>query len=69
MKLLLRREQKTELLGIMTFMLNVCAEFTREEQRNIDKYRLAPNASIAGWKSPSLARAFWASSLDWPSTP
>jgi hypothetical protein len=43
MKLLLRREQKTGLLGITTFVLSVRAEFTRDEQRNIDKYRLGPN--------------------------
>jgi hypothetical protein len=43
MKLLLRREQKTGLLGITTFVLNVRAEFTRDEQNNIYKYRLGPN--------------------------
>ncbi len=43
MKLLLRREQKTSLLGLTTFVLSVRAEFSRDEQSNIDKYRLGPN--------------------------
>jgi hypothetical protein len=43
MKLLLRREQKTSLLGITTFVLSVRAEFSRDEQNNIYKYRLGPN--------------------------
>lgn len=43
MKLLLRREQKTSLLGSTSFVLSARAEFTRDEQRNIEKYRLGPN--------------------------
>jgi len=43
MKLLLRREQKTTLLGMTTFVLSVRAEFSPDERHNIDKYRLGPN--------------------------
>jgi hypothetical protein len=43
MKLLLRREQKTSLLGNTSFVLIVRAEFARDEQLNIHKYRLGPN--------------------------
>ena len=40
MKLLLRRDQKTALLGAAAFVLTVRADLTDEEHGNIDKYRL-----------------------------
>lgn len=42
MKLLLRRDQKSGLIGIgkVTFTLAVRADLTREEQNNIKKYKL-----------------------------
>jgi hypothetical protein len=40
MKLLLRREQKSGLLGGMSFLLNVRAEITDPERTNINKYKL-----------------------------
>lgn len=40
MKLLLRREQKSGLLGKMSFILNVRAELSEQEQGNVGKYRL-----------------------------
>lgn len=40
MKLLLRREQKTSLLGAMSFVLNVRAELTEPERTNVGKYKL-----------------------------
>jgi hypothetical protein len=41
MKLLLRRDQKSGLLGKVTFTLAVRAELTEEEKSNIKKYKLA----------------------------
>lgn len=43
MKLLLRREQKTSLLGLTTFVLSVRADFSEDERRNIERYRLGAN--------------------------
>ncbi|MHB8256602.1 MAG: hypothetical protein ACYDHY_14375 [Acidiferrobacterales bacterium] len=40
MKLLLRRDQKSGLIGKVTFTLAVRAEITSEEQNNIKKYKL-----------------------------
>jgi hypothetical protein len=40
MKLLLRREQKSGLMGGMSFLLNVRAEITDPERTNINKYKL-----------------------------
>lgn len=40
MKLLLRRDQKSGLIGKVTFTLTVRAELTDEEQNNIRKYKL-----------------------------
>lgn len=40
MKLLLRRDQKSGLIGKVTFTLAVRAELTSEEQNNIKKYKL-----------------------------
>nr|SPS05237.1 protein of unknown function [Candidatus Nitrotoga fabula] len=40
MKLLLRRDQKSGLLGKVTFTLSVRAELTNEEKTNIKKYKL-----------------------------
>lgn len=40
MKLLLRREQKSGLLGKITFTLTVRAELADEEKNNIKKYKL-----------------------------
>ncbi len=40
MKLLLRREQKSSMLGKISFALNVRAELSQEEQTNIKKYKL-----------------------------
>ena len=40
MKLLLRRDQKSGLMGRLTFTLAVRAELTDAEQNNITKYRL-----------------------------
>jgi hypothetical protein len=40
MKLLLRREQKSGLMGKVTFALTVRAELTPEERANIAKYKL-----------------------------
>ena len=40
MKLLLRRDQKSGLLGKVTFTLAVRAELTPEESANIKKYKL-----------------------------
>lgn len=40
MKLLLRRDQRSGLLGKVTFTLTVRAELTDIEQQNISKYRL-----------------------------
>lgn len=40
MKLLLRRDQKSGLLGKVTFTLSVRAELTDEEKTNIKKYKL-----------------------------
>ena len=40
MKLLLRRDQKSGLIGKVTFTLTVRAELTDEEQNNIRKHRL-----------------------------
>lgn len=43
MKLLLRREQKTSIWGLTTFVLSVRADFTPDERDNIQKYRLGSN--------------------------
>ncbi len=40
MKLLLRREQKSGLMGGMSFLLNVRADVTEPERNNINKYQL-----------------------------
>lgn len=40
MKLLLRRNQKSGLIGKMTFVLDVRAELTPDEQGSIAKYKL-----------------------------
>ena len=40
MKLLLRRDQKSSLMGKITFMLDVRAELADEEKNNIKKYKL-----------------------------
>lgn len=40
MKLLLRRDQKSSMLGKVTFTLSVRAELTEEEKANIKKYKL-----------------------------
>lgn len=40
MKLLLRRNQKTGMLGKVTFVLDVRAELTPEESADIKKYKL-----------------------------
>ena len=40
MKLLLRRDQKSGLIGKVTFTLAVRAELTDEEKNNIKKYKL-----------------------------
>lgn len=40
MKLLLRRDQKSGLIGKITFMLAVRAELSDEEKKNIQKYKL-----------------------------
>lgn len=40
MRLLLRRTQKTALMGAVSFVLTVRADLTEEERRNIDRYRL-----------------------------
>ena len=40
MKLLLRRDQKSGMLGKMSFVLAVRAEVTDEEKANIKKYKL-----------------------------
>lgn len=41
MKLLLRREQKSGVLGAVTFSLVVRAELTDEEQSNVTRYKLS----------------------------
>jgi len=40
MKLLLRRDQKSGLIGKVTFTLAVRAELTEQEKSNINKYKL-----------------------------
>lgn len=40
MKLLLRREQKSSLMGAMSFILNVRADLAEEERSHISKYKL-----------------------------
>lgn len=40
MKLLLRRDQKSGLMGKMTFVLDVRAELTGDEKNSIAKYKL-----------------------------
>jgi len=40
MKLLLRRDQKSGLIGKVTFILTVRAELAEEEKSNIKKYKL-----------------------------
>lgn len=40
MKLLIRREQKSGLMGGMSFLLSVRAELTSPERTNINKYKL-----------------------------
>jgi len=40
MKLLLRRDQKSGILGKVTFTLDVRAEISEEEKANIKKYKL-----------------------------
>ncbi len=40
MKLLLRRDQKSSMMGKITFTLSVRAELTSEEKSNIQKYKL-----------------------------
>ena len=40
MKLLLRRDQKSSLMGKVVFILEVRAELTDEEESNITKYKL-----------------------------
>ena len=40
MKLLLRRDQKSGLLGKMTFTLDIRADLSDEEKANIGKYKL-----------------------------
>lgn len=40
MKLLLRREQKSSMLGKISFILHVRAELTEEEKGYVDKYKM-----------------------------
>jgi hypothetical protein len=40
MKLLLRRDQKSGMMGGITFTLDVRAQLSEEERRNIGKYKL-----------------------------
>lgn len=40
MRLLLRRDQKSSLMGAMSFILSVRAELTEPERNNTQKYRL-----------------------------
>lgn len=40
MEMLLRRDQKSSMMGNVTFILEVRARLTDEEQRNIVKYKL-----------------------------
>ena len=40
MKLLLRREQKSSMMGKITFILDVRSELTEDEKSNIKKYKL-----------------------------
>ncbi len=40
MKLLLRRDQKSSMMGKVIFVLDVRAELTDEEKRNLAKYKL-----------------------------
>lgn len=40
MKLLLRREQKSSMLGKITFVLDVRAELSEEEKGSVKKYKL-----------------------------
>ena len=40
MKLLLRRDQKSGLIGKITFLLDVRAELTEQEKASISKYKL-----------------------------
>lgn len=40
MKLLLKRDQKSGMMGKITFLLSVRAELTPEERENIKKYKL-----------------------------
>ena len=40
MQLLLKRHQRTALMGGITFILDVRAELTAEERRNIRRYKL-----------------------------
>ena len=47
MKLLLRRNQKSGLLGKIAFILDVRADLTEEELANIRKYRLGETALYA----------------------
>ncbi len=66
MKLLLRRSQKSGMLGGQTFVLDVRAELTPEERQNIDKYGLAntllysheaetAGAGFIGWVATELS--------------
>ncbi len=40
MKLLLRRDQKSGLMGGISFQLNVRADLSQDEKKNISKYKL-----------------------------
>ena len=52
MKLLLKRDQKSGMMGGITFLLNVRAELSPEENANISKYKLGMTTLYEREKMP-----------------
>ena len=50
MKLLLRRDQKSGLMGKVTFMLNVRAEVSDDEKEHIQKYKLGDTMLFSNYE-------------------
>ena len=54
MKLLIRRDQRSGMLGKVIFQLDVRAELSEEERRNIDKYKLGKEILYSRDEAPNV---------------
>jgi len=54
MQLLIRRDQRSGMLGKVIFQLDVRAQLTDDERKNIDKYRLGKEVLYSRDKAPNV---------------